>query len=240
MPDVYLSVIVPAYNEAMNIEQVIVALYTEEPNWDILVINDGSVDGTGEIAEKTGCAKVINLPSNLGIGGCVQTGFKYANRHDYDVAVQFDGDGQHNPYEIQKIIKPIIYEDADVVIGSRFLDAHNGFKSNPLRRLGINIFSLVNAILINQEITDNTSGFRAYNKKAIKFLSRNYPIDYPEPEAIVLLSKNGFRLKEVPVKMNDRRGGRSSIRGLRPIYYMIKVLLAVIVNTIRPRIDDDR
>ena len=235
-----ILIIIPAYNEAENIEHVLHTLRNENPQWDLLVVNDGSVDETGVIAERSGFTAVINLLCNLGIGGCVQTGFQYAVRHHYDLAIQFDGDGQHNAHEIHKLLDPIITEEADVVIGSRFLENHNGFKSALQRRLGIWIFRFVNSILINQAITDNTSGFRAYNRRAIQFLSNYYPIDYPEPEAIVLLSKNGFRLKEVPVEMNDRRGGRSSIRGLRPIYYMIKVLLAIIINTIRPKINYDR
>ena len=234
-----ILIVIPAYNEADNIQTVLEGLRQENPQWNLVVINDGSVDNTGEIAERTGLAETIHLPCNLGIGGTVQTGLKYAQRHEYDIAVQFDGDGQHNADEINKLIVPILTEETDVVIGSRFLKKHNGFKSDPVRRLGIGIFRVVNSVLINQPITDNTSGFRAYNRKAIKFLSNYYPIDYPEPEAIILLAKNGFRMKEVYVEMNDRVAGRSSIRGCRTVYYMIKVLLAIIINMVRPRINHD-
>lgn len=232
--------IVPAFNEAENIGLVIDTIKKEDPLIDILVVNDCSRDKTGALAESTGLATVINLPFNLGIGGAVQTGFKYAVRNGYDIAFQFDGDGQHLAAEIKKLIEPILRNEADVVIGSRFCEKHKGFRSTPLRRRGIKVFEILNSLLIRQRITDNTSGFRAYCTNAIHFLADNYPEDYPEPEAVLLLGKNGFTLKEVPVRMQERKQGNSSITGIRSGYYMIKVLLAVLVNAMRPRLVKDR
>jgi len=220
----------------LNIKKVIDDIDEIQANIDILVINDGSTDNTGHIAEETGKAYVINLPCNLGIGGCVQTGFKFAKKNNYDVAFQFDGDGQHKASEIDKILKPIQDGQVDVVIGSRFLIKNDGFQSTYWRRVGIKIFEIVNSTLIKQNIKDNTSGFRAYNKKAIHFLSDHYPSDYPEPEAIITLGKNGFRLSEVSVVMKERGSGESSISGVHSFYYMVKVLLAIFMNSLRPRI----
>jgi len=198
-----------------------------------MVINDGSRDNTSQLAKKTDKAIVIDLPTNVGIGGAVQTGFKYAYRNDYDIAVQFDGDGQHEAEEITKIILPIIENSADCVIGSRFLGDKSGFQSTFARRLGIKVFKYVNSALINQKITDNTSGFRAYGKRAIKLLSCEYPTDYPEPETVILLGKKNYIIKEVSVLMHERTGGTSSISGLKPIYYMIKVLLSIFMTYLR-------
>lgn len=230
-------IIIPAFNEADNIEQVINSLGSENSHWDILVVNDCSIDSTGQIAEATGKTEVINLTCNLGIGGAVQTGFKFAVKYNYDFAVQFDGDGQHRAGEIKKILDPLYSKTADVVIGSRFLEKHTGWKSSYTRRVGIFLFKVINSILINQKITDNTSGFRAYNKKAIRFLAVYYPIDYPEPEAVILLGKNGFKIVERSTKMQERTGGKSSITGFKSIYYMIKVFIAIFVNSVRPKID---
>jgi len=222
--------IVPAYNEAHNIIFVINDLYEHHPEIDILIVNDCSLDKTGSLAESTKKASVVNVPINLGIGGGVQTGFLYAVRNGYDIALQFDGDGQHLASEIDKIINPVINEEADVVVGSRFCESNDGFRSTFLRRVGIRFFELLNSILIKQRITDNTSGFRAYNKEAFTFLADNYPRDYPEPEAIVLLGKNGFSIKEVFTYMQERQGGKSSIYGLRSAFYMIKVVFGVLMT----------
>lgn len=227
--------IVPSFNEEVNIAGVVESIKRVDPLVDILVINDGSNDRTGAIAQSSGFARVVNLPCNLGIGGAVQTGFIFAKREGYDIAFQFDGDGQHIASEIEKILAPVRYDLADVVIGSRFCGNGGGYRSSLSRRLGIKVFEIVNSLLINQKVTDNTSGFRAYNRKAIHFLARNYPMDYPEPEAVLILGKNGFRLQEVPVLMRERVGGRSSISGTGSLYYMIKVLLALVVCCIRPR-----
>ncbi|MDD5724473.1 MAG: glycosyltransferase family 2 protein [Syntrophales bacterium] len=227
--------IVPSFNEEENVENVIKSIRDSNPLIDILVVNDGSGDRTGDVARSSGIAQVVNLPCNLGIGGAVQTGFRFAKRGNYDIAFQFDGDGQHIASEIDKILAPVKDNRADVVIGSRFCENGGGYRPALLRRLGIKVFEIVNLLLVGQRITDNTSGFRAYNRKAIGFLARNYPMDYPEPEAVLILGKNGFRMKEVPVQMRERAGGRSSISGAGSLYYMIKVLLALIVCCTRPR-----
>ena len=227
--------IVPSFNEEENIEGVVESIRGSNPLIDILVVNDGSDDRTGEVARSSGFARVVNLPCNLGIGGAVQTGFRFAKRGDYDIAFQFDGDGQHIASEIDKILAPVRDNRADVAIGSRFCKNNGGYRSTLSRRLGIKVFEIVNSFLIGQRVTDNTSGFRAYNRKAIHFLARNYPMDYPEPEAVLILGKNEFRLQEVSVLMQERGGGRSSISGSGSLYYMIKVLLALVVCCIRPR-----
>ena len=231
-----ILVIVPAFNEEDCIDKVIYDLKNTNPDWDVLIVNDGSKDNTSEVAKSTNKAKVIDLVSNLGIGGAVQTGFKFAARNNYDIALQFDGDGQHIASEIPKLINPIIEKEVDVVIGSRFAVSHKGWKSSIPRRLGIFIFTILNKLLIRQRITDSTSGFRAYNKEAINFLAANYPMDYPEPEAIILLGKNGFKLKEIHAEMKARETGTSSINYRRAVYYMIKVILAILMTSIRPKI----
>ncbi|MFN3428421.1 MAG: glycosyltransferase family 2 protein [Candidatus Sericytochromatia bacterium] len=224
--------IVPAYNEQEAIAGTIAGLRRQAPEMDVLVVNDGSLDRTAAVARATGEAIVVDLPCNLGIGGAVQTGFKYAERHGYDMAIQFDADGQHLSSEIDKLLAPLRAGAADVVLGSRFLGLKS-FSSTPARRLGIYMFYLVNSLLIGQAITDNTSGFRAYNRRAIAFLADHYPTDYPEPEAVILLKKNGFTLAEVPVAMQARQGGASSIAGLWSAYYMVKVMLAIAVTSLR-------
>lgn len=234
-----ILIIVPAFNEEKNILKVIDSLNKQNPEWNILIINDCSEDNTLNVCESTDRAIVINLCSNIGIGGTVQTGFRFAQNNDYDIAVQFDGDGQHIANEIPKLLEPIINNKCDVVIGSRFLINHKGYKSTKIRRFGIKIFQLVNSILINQKITDNTSGFRAYNKKALHFLSDCYPTDYPEPESVILLSKNGYKILEVSTVMKEREEGKSSISGFKNFAYMINVLLAIIMNSIRPTIKQE-
>ncbi len=234
-----ILVVVPAYNEASNIEKVISDVLFVNNLFDILVVNDCSKDDTAKVVSKTSIVKLVNLPFNLGIGGAVQTGMKYAARNGYDVAIQFDGDGQHHADQIAEIINPIIRNEADVVIGSRFLDKSQNFRSTWQRRVGIKIFEGLNYLMIQQIIKDNTSGFRAYNKRAIKILAEYYPCDFPEPEAIVLLGKNGFRMKEVKTVMSERKGGKSSIEGLRSIYYMIKVIFSILIYCARPRIKEN-
>lgn len=230
-----ILVIVPAYNEEKSIISVINDLRSIEVDLDICIINDGSTDRTSEVANQQGEVIVIDLPQNLGIGGAVQTGFMYAFRKHYDIAIQFDGDGQHIASELPKLIEPITEQKADVVIGSRFIVKSDSYKSSKLRIVGIKTFYFVNSLLIGQRITDNTSGFRAYNKEAIKFLANNYPTDYPEPEAVILLGKNGFKIKEVFTKMRERLTGNSSISLKNGVFYMIKVLLAIIMTAMRPK-----
>jgi len=232
--DSKILIIVPAFNEEDNISQVMASLKKKVAYADVMVINDGSSDNTASIVCNISAKSLISLPVNLGIGGAVQTGFIYAQRYNYDIAVQFDGDGQHLASEIDKLLSPIIKHETDVVIGSRFTrKGLDTYRSTPLRLLGIKMFKFINSLLIGQRITDNTSGFRAYNRRAIEFLAQNYPMDYPEPEAVILLGKNHFRLKEVYTRMAPRDGGVSSISGFDSVYYMVKVFLAVFMNALR-------
>ncbi len=226
-------VIVPAYNEAQNIGRVIADLKTLDLNPDIIVVNDGSRDGTYDAAKATRQALVVNLPNNLGIGGAVQTGFKWAARNGYRTAVQFDGDGQHLATEIPKLLGALEEQEVGMVIGSRFVEKHSGYRSTFTRRLGIKVFMAVNSLLIGQTITDNTSGFRAYDRRTIEFLARHYPVDYPEPEVVILLGKNHFTITEVSTRMQERQSGGSSIHGFLNLYYMVKVLLAVLMTSLR-------
>lgn len=225
--------IVPAYNEEQNIAKVIAALREVELALDIVVINDGSLDNTSLAARSESQVLVIDLPKNLGIGGAVQTGFKYAAKHGYNNAIQFDGDGQHLASEIPTLLKALKSGAANMVIGSRFMTTQESYRSTFARRIGIRMFQAVNSLLIGQLVTDNTSGFRAYDRRAIEFLSRYYPIDYPEPEAVILLGRNRFQITEVSTQMRERQGGGSSIAGLTGAYYMIKVLLAILMTAIR-------
>lgn len=229
-------VIIPVYNESASIAQIIREINAEYPGYDILVVNDASSDDSGEIAENTGMAMVVNLPYNLGIGGAVQTGFKYARENEYDIALQFDGDGQHQVNEISKLVSALEKGKADVAIGSRFNKKTNGFTTHSLRRIGIRIFQFVSYLMIRQRITDHTSGFRAYNRRAFSFLADNYPTDYPEPEVVILLGRNRFVMIEVFTQMLRRQGGVSSIPIAKGPYYMIKVLLAMFMAAIRTRI----
>ncbi len=225
-------IIIPAYNEEENLGAVLSAIAAEAAGFDVVVVNDGSADGTSSVARSFPGVKVIDLPENIGIGGAVQTGFLYARDRGYELAVQVDGDGQHIPAEIRKIAAPIRSGEADVVIGSRFLDKAV-FPESVFRRAGIAVFQLVNRALLRERITDSTSGFRAYNRRAIEVLAERYPDDYPEPEAIYILRRKGLRIREVSVEMKTRAGGRSSITLGRSLYYMVKVNLAILVLTLR-------
>jgi glycosyltransferase involved in cell wall biosynthesis len=224
-------VIVPAYNEESCITGVVRDLEDNFPEGDILVVNDGSLDRTSEVANALG-VWVIDLPYNVGIGGAVQTGLLYALAEGYDAAIQFDGDGQHMADEIQKILSPYKKGDVDLVVGSRFL-SEGGFASSLQRRLGAKILSFVVSTLIGKRITDTTSGFRVYGRKAIDFFSSQYPEDYPEVEAFILAHKKGLRIEEVPAEILPRASGKSSITTTRAVYYMAKVLLAVFVDLIK-------
>ena len=225
--------IIPAYNEAHNIVEVVDSLYTFHDQWDILVINDASSDRTGELARRTKKAKVIDLPFNLGVGGAIQTGFRYAKTYNYDYAFQFDGDGQHRVGEVENLLDPVLCDMADVTIGSRFCGNRREYKASWSRRFGIKIFEWIALLLTRKRITDCTSGFRAYNKKAIHFLAGNYPVDFPEPEAVVLLGKNKFRVMEVFSQMQGRQGGKSHITIFTSPFYMTKVSLGMVMTALR-------
>lgn len=191
------------------------------------MINDGSTDNTLRICERERF-HYLNLPINMGIGGAVQAGYVYACRNDYDIAVQMDGDGQHDAAYLETLLEPLRKDEADVVIGSRFLEKE-GFQSSASRRTGINILSFLILLMTGKRIKDVTSGYRAVNRKFIEIYSRDYPMDYPEPEAIVSAIMHLGRVREVPVRMRAREGGTSSINFRRSVYYMIKVTLAILI-----------
>jgi len=226
-------VIIPAFNEEGSIGKVVEEVKAYLPQGDALVVNDGSNDLTSEIAKAKG-AIVLDLPFNLGIGGAMQAGYKYAYERGYDVAIQVDGDGQHDPREIPKLLNVLEKGTADVAMGSRFI-GDSEYKASVMRRLGMVILSKAISIVVGERLTDPTSGFRAANRRAIQLFSVNYPQDYPEPEAIVLLHQCRLRMKEIPVKINQRFSGESSITKIRSVYYMVKVLLAIFVDCFKKR-----
>ncbi len=231
-----ILLIIPAYNEEENILKVynMIEKYNEknEQKLDYVIINDGSKDSTLKILEENNLNH-INLVHNLGIGGAVQTGYKYAYENQYDIAIQFDGDGQHDVNYVTNICKPIIEGQANMCIGTRYLDKTSSeFQSTFMRRLGKNIISFFIKLFCHKKITDPTSGFRATDKEIIEIFARDYPTEYPEPESTVTVLKNGYNVIEIPVSMNERTGGKSSINIWKSIDYMIKVSIAVILDSI--------
>ena len=222
--------IVPAFNEAHSVASVVTEIL-ELGFVDALVVNDGSEDETSRIAREAG-ARVLDLPFNLGIGGAVQAGYLYALRNGYDVAVQVDGDGQHDATEIPKLLEPLANGEADLVLGSRSLGPPS-YRMPTSRRFGMRVFSGTVSTITGQKLFDTTSGFRAAGEEAIAYLAEHYPRDYPEVEALVLLRRAGFRILEVSCNFRERTGGQSSITPLRSIYYMIKVHLAIIAGLFR-------
>jgi glycosyltransferase involved in cell wall biosynthesis len=224
--------IVPALNEEHTVPRVIDELQAFDPGLDVVVVDDGSTDRTADVAASMG-AYVLRLPFNLGIGGAVQTGFRFAHERHYDVAVRVDGDGQHDPSQLGRILEPVLAGRADIAVGSRFAADEGGYRSSRSRRLGIRILAAVVSRVVGQRVTDTTSGFQALNRQGIALFAGDYPHDYPEVEATVMVFRHRLRLVEVPVSMRERAGGRSSITALRSIYYMIKVLLAIFVGLFR-------
>lgn len=220
-------IIIPVYNEAENIEKVVDNLILNYPQYDYIVVNDGSSDTTRDICRERGY-QYLNLTINLGIGGAVQTGYKYAQDKGYDVAVQMDGDGQHDISYLEKMLPVLESGEADIVIGSRFI-YKEGFQSSYFRRMGIKFLSGLIWVCTGKKIKDVTSGFRVVNKRFIDIYARYYSMDYPEPEAIISAIMNRGEIKEIPVVMQERIGGDSSINLLRSVYYMVKVTLAIIV-----------
>ena len=218
-------VVIPAYNEEQCIERTVESVVA--CGYDYVVVNDGSTDGTLGICRKNGL-NVLDLPQNLGIGGAVQAGHKYALARGYDVDVQVDGDGQHDPSYIPRLVG-LIGDGADLAIGSRFLEPGDGFRSTPLRRVGIAWLRGLIRLLTGTSVTDPTSGFRACGPRALRLFCERYPMDYPEPESIATALRAGLDVREVPVRMMERKGGSSSIGGLSSVYYMVKVTLAVMV-----------
>jgi glycosyltransferase involved in cell wall biosynthesis len=230
-----IAAIVPAFNEESAIEAVVNDInqlaQAEQLHIDVIVVNDCSKDNTAKIISGIKCI-ALNLPINLGIGGAVQTGFKYALKNGYDFAIQIDGDGQHPASEIPKLVNAAINNEYDVVIGSRFI-ANEGFQSSAIRRAGINYFKWLNRFLLGTVVNDSTSGFRLINQKVLKVVAEYYPDEYPEPEAIVMYSLHHFKIGEVAVTMKERQGGVSSIGTFASIYYMFKVTLAIIFTFTR-------
>jgi glycosyltransferase involved in cell wall biosynthesis len=223
--------IVPAFNEGETSAGVVREIRRVAPGVDVVVVDDCSTDRTAAYARREG-ARVLPLPINLGIGGAVQTGFKHAELRNYDAVVQVDGDGQHDPAEIATVVAPLARGEADVVIGSRFL-TKTGYRAPFARRVGMLLFAAVSRWAMRQHIHDTTSGFRALNREAYRYLARHYPIDFPDVETLILLKQAGFRLLEVSVKMRPRAAGRSSTTTLRSLYYPFKMTLAVLVVMLR-------
>ncbi len=225
--------IVPAYNEEGNVRSVVEAIRRHAPDFDVLVVDDGSTDSTASCARGAG-AEVLVHPFNLGIGGAMQSGFRYACEQGYQEAVQVDADGQHDPAEIAKLRATMRETGVDMTWGSRFLE-QTGYRASWARRTGIRLFAVVVSAVSRHPVTDPTSGFRLCNRQAIELFARDYPHDYPEVEGILMLHAHRLRAREVPVKMHSRRDGRSSITSGESAYYMVKVLLAIFVGLFRRR-----
>ena len=224
--------IVPARNEEAAIGGVVREILAFDPGLEVVVVDDGSIDRTAAVAAKAG-AHVVRLPFNLGIGGAVQTGFRYALAHGFELAVRLDGDGQHDAGQLTKVIEPILAGEADIVVGSRFAARDGHYKGPLARRLGIRMFAAVVSMLVRQRVTDTTSGFQALNRRGIALFAADYPHDYPEVEATVMVHRHRLRLREVPVTMRERSTGSSSITALRSVYYIAKVSLALFVGLFR-------
>jgi glycosyltransferase involved in cell wall biosynthesis len=227
--------VVPAYNEQENVARVIDSLHEHAPEFDVLVVDDGSTDRTGDAARAAG-ATVVRHPFNLGIGGAVQSGFIYALENGYDHMVQVDGDGQHCPDQIRLLQAEMAADRRlDMVCGSRFLSREHGYPAPVSRRTGIHIFAFMLSRIVGQRVSDPTSGFRLYNRRAITVFAGDYPHDYPEVEAVLMVHHHRLRMAEVPVRMLQRDGGVSSIGSGKSVYYMIKVLLAIFIGLARAR-----
>ena len=224
-------IIIPAYNESANIEKTIKMIQENAPEFDYVIINDCSTDDTKKICEKNGY-NYIDLPINLGIGGAVQTGYRYGYEEDYDMAVQVDGDGQHDPKFLATMADYLEEHGLDMVIGSRFINKE-GFQSSGARRMGIKYFTVLIQLLTGKKITDPTSGLRMVNRDVMKIFAYDYPKDYPEPESVVAILRQKKNVEEIPVIMKAREGGVSSISPKKSVYYMIKVALAILIERIR-------
>jgi glycosyltransferase involved in cell wall biosynthesis len=233
--------VVPAYNESGAIGRVVGEIRAARPGIDVVVVDDASTDETAAVAEAAG-ATVLRLPYNVGIGGAVQTGFRYAVEEDYERAVRLDGDGQHDATEIGRLFEPLDRGEADLVIGSRFVEDGGSYRPPFARRLGIRVFARLVSLLGGQRVTDTTSGFIALDRAGIELFAREYPHDYPEVEATLVALRSGLRLSQVQVEMRERETGASSITFVRSLYYIVKVLLALLVASLRryPRLEGAR
>jgi glycosyltransferase involved in cell wall biosynthesis len=231
--------LIPAFNESATIGQVVRGVRAVAPELPIVVIDDGSTDGTGAIARAAG-ASVVRLPFNMGYGVAVQTGYKYALRRGCDCVVQLDGDGQHEPADLPALVDAIVRGGADVALGSRFLGG-GSYRPGPLRRLGMRLFSWLALLLGGRRFTDVTSGFQALSGEAMRFLAADrYPPDYPDADVLLMLDRSGFEIREIPVRMYRKPCGRSMHAGLRPVYYAFKMLLSVSLTSIRREAFDRR
>jgi glycosyltransferase involved in cell wall biosynthesis len=234
LPVVKSLVIIPAYNEQETVGSVVDEISAHAPDFDVVVVDDGSTDQTWAVALSHG-ARVIRLPFNLGIGGAVQTGYRFAADNAYDIAVQVDADGQHDPRTIHTLLDVLNRrEDIGMVVGSRFLDENaDGFRSSAPRRVGIRLFGALLSRIVGSPVTDPTSGLRMVGRAGIELFARDYPHDYPEVEAVVMMHAHRLEAIEVPVVMRDRQGGQSSINATQSLYYMVKVTLAVLIGLAR-------
>ena len=241
MTDWRIVAVVPALNEAEVIGKVVGEIHEFDRRLDVVVVDDASTDDTAAVAEAQG-ATVLRLPFNVGIGGAVQTGFRYALQQGYDIAVRLDGDGQHDAQEIQKLLGPLERGEASLVIGSRFVEAGGSYRPPFARRMGIRVFARLVSLLGGQRVTDTTSGFVALDRLGIELFAAEYPHDYPEVEATLVALRSGLRLAQVQVDMRERETGASSITFVRSLYYIVKVLLALIVSSLRryPRLEGTR
>ncbi len=233
--------VVPAWNEAGAIGDVVAEILAFDPSTTVVVVDDASTDDTSGVAERSG-ATVLRLPFNVGIGGAVQTGFRYARDEGFEIAVRLDGDGQHDASELGKLLAPVRAGEADLVIGSRFVDPGGGYRPPFARRMGIRVFARLVSLLGGQKVTDTTSGFAAMNRAGIELFALEYPHDYPEVEATLVALRSGLRLAQVQVEMRERRAGTSSITFVRSLYYIVKVMLALLVASLRryPRLEAAR
>jgi len=224
--------IVPAFNEGGNIKRTLEEIKGAPFLMDVVVVDDGSSDDTRREALASE-ASVVSLPFNLGIGAAVQTGLLYAQHYSYDAAVRVDGDGQHDIHYLEDLLRPVLNLEADLVIGSRFISPFLGYRSSLIRRVGIHFFANLISGIIHSRITDPTSGFQAFSRRAIKVFAQSYPYDFPEPESIVVAQRLGLRVREVPVQMRKRLAGRTSIRYLVTFYYMVKVTFAILIDMMK-------
>jgi len=229
-----ILIIIPAYNEGERITEVILRVRKLYPDFDVIVINDGSRDSTARAARSAG-AEVISHPFNLGYGVAIQTGYKYALKKNHDFVVQMDGDGQHDPTFISQVLSPVLNGETDFVLGSRFLGVES-YDPSWIRRAGMSFFCKLVSILIGTRITDSTSGFQAFNSSVVRFFTTEiFPCDYPDADMLLTLHRAGFRIREVPVKMHASMSGKSMHKGLKPLYYIFKMLLSIFVTLLRKK-----
>lgn len=227
-----ILVLIPAFNEGKNISRVIQDIRQVGAEFDILVVNDGSQDNTEDQARKAGAA-VVSHPFNMGYGVTIQTGYKYAFDHRYDYLVQIDGDGQHDPEFINELLKPVMSGECDFSIGSRFLEEAS-YRPGLARLIGMAFFRKLVSVIIRQKMTDCTSGFQAFNRDVIKFFTEDaFPTDYPDSDVLITLKRAGFSIKEVPVRMFANQAGKSMHSGIRPLYYLFKQMLSILVTLLR-------